>query len=96
MDIGGLMQIGRFSITASYLVQRIFILKLLQFFISSSRSVINLTEQLNYFLHGFYDTSEFYLKALAIGIINITELLQSAIVSQFDTGGGDYGTIEHG
>jgi hypothetical protein len=92
--LGGLCKLADLSITASYLVQRIFILKLLQFLfpLAVALSTYNGTAKLfsSWILRYI---GVFILGIGYIGIISITEIMQSTIVSQFDTGGGNYGII---
>lgn len=92
--IGGLCKLADLSITASYLVQRIFILKLLQFLFPLAVALSTYTGTAKLFSSWILRYIGVFILGIGyIGIINITELLQSTIMSQFNTGGGNYGAM---
>lgn len=92
--IGGLCKLADLSITASYLVQRIFILKLLQFLFPLAVGLATYSGTAKLFSSWILRYIGVFILGIGyIGIINITELLQSTIVAQFDTGGGNYGAL---
>ena len=95
MLLGSLVKIADLSITASYLVVRVFIVKLLQFLfpLAIALSTYSGTQKLFHTWILRY-IGVFILGIAYIGIINIMALVQSTIVAQFDvsTGVGTVGT----
>ncbi|MBQ0152282.1 MAG: hypothetical protein KBS61_05250 [Chryseobacterium sp.] len=92
--IGGLCKLADMSITASYLVQRIFILKFLQFLFPLAVALSTYKGTAKLFSTWILRYIGIFILGIAyIGIINITELLQSTIISQFDINSGSYGVI---
>ena len=92
--IGGLCKLADMSITASYLVQRVFILKLLQFLFPLAVAFSTYSGTSKLFSGWILRYIGVFILGIGyIGIINITELLQSTILAQFNTGGGNYGAM---
>ncbi len=92
--IGGLCKLADMSITASYLIQRIFILKLLQFLFPLAIAFSTYSGTSKLFSGWILRYCGIFILGIGyIGIINITELLQATIIAQFDTGGGNYGMM---
>lgn len=92
--LGALCKIADLSITAGYLVQRVVIMKLLVllFPLAVALSTYSGTAKLFHTWILRY-IGIFILGIGYIGIINVTEMIQNIIVSQFDTGGGNYGVV---
>lgn len=92
--LGGLCKLADMSITASYLVQRIFILKLLQFLFPLAVALSTYSGTAKLFSSWILRYIGVFILGIGyIGIIKITDLIQTAIVSEFDTGGGNYGVV---
>lgn len=92
--LGGLCKLADLSITASYLVQRIFILKLLQFLFPMAVALSTYQGTAKLFSSWILRYIGVFILGIGyIGIINLTELLQSTIMAQFNTGGGNYGAM---
>lgn len=86
MILGGLFKIADLSLTASYLVQRIFILKLLQFLfpLTIALSTYRGTEKLFHTWILRY-IGVFILGIAYIGIINIMPIIQNSLMNQWST-----------
>lgn len=80
--------------TASYLVQRVIIMKLLVllFPLAVALSTYSGTAKLFHTWILRY-IGMFILGIAYIGIVRGTEIMQGILISQFDTGGGSYGII---
>lgn len=87
--LGGLCKIADLSITASYLVQRIFILQLLKFLfpLAVALSTYSGTQKLFHTWILRY-IGIFILGIAYIGIIRISSMVQGALVRQFDVNTG--------
>ncbi|CAM3261599.1 hypothetical protein [Elizabethkingia anophelis] len=85
--IAGLCKIADLSITAGYLLQRIFIVKLLQFLFPLAIAFSTST-QLGKFFYSWIMRyiGTFILGIAYIGIIKFTALVSTSLMNQFDTG----------
>ncbi|UTG66821.1 type IV secretion system protein (plasmid) [Elizabethkingia anophelis] len=90
-----LAKIADLSITAGYLVQRIFILQLLKFLFPLMLAFGTFTKMENMLYSWIKRYIGMFILGIAyIGIINFTSLIQSAVSSQFS--GTDFGTGSSG
>ena len=92
--LGALLKIADLSITASYLVVRLFIVKLLQFLfpLAVALSTYSGTQKLFHTWILRY-IGVFILGVAYIGIINITGLIQTTILQQFESSGVQGGGV---
>lgn len=92
--IGALCKLADLSMTAGYLIQRIFILKLLQFLFPLAVALSTYSGTAKLFHTWILRYIGIFILGIAyIGIIHITNLIPNLVVNQFDIGGGNYGAM---
>lgn len=92
--IGACFKLADLSITAGYLIQRLFILKFLQFLFPLTIALSTYTGTAKLFSSWILRYIGVFILGVAyIGIIKITNLLLPLIVKQFDIGSEHYGVI---